>query len=194
MSGGVTRTLMAEFLPQDNDDGASFSRRERVLEIRVDSTRMGEGLLPDKLNTIIPLTRADAVVTRTFELEMEEGEEEGDGGVAMDEMFSINGQPMKMDVINERVKKGDVEIWRITGEDMDHPFHMHGTSFLILSQDGNPPEPADQGWKDVVVVGDGWTDVIMRFDYEATEAYPYMYHCHILEHEDHGMMGQFTVM
>ncbi|MEW8208090.1 MAG: multicopper oxidase domain-containing protein [Candidatus Thiodiazotropha taylori] len=33
----------------------------------------------------------------------------------------------------------------------------------------------------------------MRFDYPATDDYPYMYHCHILEHEDMGMMGQFTV-
>ncbi|MEM7134797.1 MAG: multicopper oxidase domain-containing protein [Chloroflexota bacterium] len=197
MSNGVTRSLLAQLLPTDDDYGASYGPRRRVLELRVDSTRTGEGQLPDKLNTINPLVRADAVVTRTFELQMGDGDEGegergmGDGG--MGEMFSINGQPMRMDVINERVKKGDVEIWRITGEDMLHPFHMHGTSFLILSQDGNAPVPADQGWKDVVVVGDGWTDVIMRFDYEATEEYPYMYHCHIFEHEDHGMMGQFTV-
>jgi len=180
MSNGVTQSLLAQLLPVDDDFGTFFGPRRRVLEIRADSTRVGEGQLPDMLNTINRLVRADAAVTRTFELQMDD--DDGGGGGNMDEMFAINGQSMKMGVINERVKKGDVEIWRIRGEDMEHPFHMHGTSFLILSQDGNAPAP------------NGRTDVIMRFDYEAPDTYPYMYHCHILEHEDHGMMGQFTVM
>ena len=55
--------------------------------------------------------------------------------------------------------------------------------------------PLDQqGWKDMVVVDDDdWATILVRFDHEATEDQPYMYHCHILEHEDLGMMGQFTV-
>ena len=40
---------------------------------------------------------------------------------------------------------------------------------------------------------DDRAEFIVRFDHEATAEYPYMYHCHILEHEDRGMMGQFTV-
>ncbi|MCB4379773.1 multicopper oxidase domain-containing protein [Synechococcus sp. MU1644] len=40
---------------------------------------------------------------------------------------------------------------------------------------------------------EAWSEVLIRFDYEATKDAPYMYHCHILEHEDCGMMGQFTV-
>ena len=39
----------------------------------------------------------------------------------------------------------------------------------------------------------GWTELLVRFDHEANDQFPYMYHCHILEHEDGGMMGQFTV-
>ena len=56
------------------------------------------------------------------------------------------------------------------------------------------PVPADQqGWKDTVAVDDDdWAEFVVRFDYPATERFPYMYHCHILEHEDRGMMGQFT--
>ena len=76
---------------------------------------------------------------------------------------------------------------------MDHPFHMHGTSFLIVSQNGKPPKPEDKGWKDVVIVNHRWTEIIVKFNFEATKKFPYMYHCHILEHEDLGMMGQFTV-
>ena len=45
----------------------------------------------------------------------------------------------------------------------------------------------------VVADDDDWSQILVRFDYPATEWFPYMYHCHILEHEDRGMMGQFTV-
>ena len=111
------------------------------------------------------------------------------GGGAM----AINGQPMKMDRIDEKVTKGSTELWRITVDDMTHPFHIHGGSFRILSQNGTEPPSYAQGWKDMVHVDEGWSEVVMRFDFEAPEGAPYMYHCHILEHEDCGMMGQFTV-
>jgi FtsP/CotA-like multicopper oxidase with cupredoxin domain len=50
----------------------------------------------------------------------------------------------------------------------------------------------NSGWKDTVLVA-GQTEIIVRFDHSAPPEFPYMYHCHILEHEDAGMMGQFTV-
>ena len=124
-----------------------------------------------------------------FELEMDGPEGEG---TSMD-MFAINGRSMNMSFINETIKLGEVEIWEITGEEMPHPFHMHGVSFQILTQNGEPVAEADRGWKDTVVVTDEVTEIILRFDYEATDAFPYMFHCHIFEHEDYGMMGQFTV-
>ena len=95
--------------------------------------------------------------------------------------------------IDERVRKGDLELWRVTRDEMDHPFHLHGASFQILSQRRRPPRPEDQGWKDTVEVGYGWTDLLVKFEHEANDQFPFMFHCHILEHEDGGMMGQFTV-
>lgn len=158
------------------------------------------GSLPKQLATLDMPKREDASVTRSFQLNMGEGEQlaalalawgnicgEGVGGMG------INGQPMKMDRIDEQVRKGDTEIWRIAVDDMLHPFHIHGCSFRILTQNGAPPPAYASGWKDMVHVEEGWSEVIMRFDHEAPETAPYMYHCHILEHEDCGMMGQFTV-
>jgi FtsP/CotA-like multicopper oxidase with cupredoxin domain len=75
---------------------------------------------------------------------------------------------------------------------MAHPFHMHGVSFRILSNNGRRPVPAQSGWKDVVLVEDR-AEILVRFDHPAPAKMPFMYHCHILEHEDHGMMGQFAV-
>ena len=116
----------------------------------------------------------------------------GDRRSSSDMEMGINGQAMDMQVINERVKLGQWERWVIRSEEGSHPFHVHGCSFLVLSQDGQNVTAENAGWKDTVRVDDR-TEFMVRFEHEATENYPYMYHCHILEHEDKGMMGQFTV-
>ena len=71
-----------------------------------------------------------------------------------------------------------------------HPFHVHGTQFQIISRNGRPPPPQEQGYKDTVFVNIG-EEVAIRVRF--THAGLFMYHCHILEHEDNGMMGQFRV-
>ncbi|MEM6498883.1 MAG: multicopper oxidase domain-containing protein, partial [Pseudomonadota bacterium] len=141
---------------------------------------------------------AEATVTRSFELQMDTGADLAALAEAWDNFcgggaMAINGLPMNMNRIDEDVTKGDTEIWRINVDDMLHPCHIHGCSFRILSQNGAPPPAYAAGWKDMVHVEEGWSEVLVRFDYAATAEAPYMYHCHILEHEDCGMMGQFTV-
>jgi blue copper oxidase len=77
---------------------------------------------------------------------------------------------------------------------MLHPVHIHGCQFRIVSQDGKPPPPERAGWKDVAPISKGGvSEILVRFPHEATSVDPYMAHCHILEHEDSGMMTQFTV-
>jgi blue copper oxidase len=166
-------------------------------------TRNGDqgftGSMPNALANLTPPVRSAATVTRSFALDMGEGGAQlaalaaAWGNFCGDGSMGINGQPMKMDHIDEEVRKGDTEIWRITVDDQLHPFHVHGCSFRILSQQGAPAPAYAQGWKDMVHVEDGWSEVLVKFDYPATKDTPYMYHCHILEHEDCGMMGQFTV-
>jgi FtsP/CotA-like multicopper oxidase with cupredoxin domain len=192
LSDGENATLIADLLPADPEEGGFWFRdtpQLSVVELRVNPTLQTSGTLPSTLNDIAYFDREDATQIRTISLDMEVrgGTEEN-----MD-MFGINGQPMEMSLINERITKGEVEIWRITGQRMPHPFHLHGASFQILTLNGESPTEADKGWKDTVVVWDEVTEIIVRFDYEATDDNPYMLHCHILEHEDYGMMGQFTV-
>jgi blue copper oxidase len=101
-----------------------------------------------------------------------------------------------MDYINERVTLGDTEIWEIHNDSpMSHPFHVHSGQFHILDRDGMPPPAHELGFKDTVLVGARErVRIIMRFaDFSDAER-PYMYHCHMLEHEDRGMMGQFLVV
>ena len=110
-------------------------------------------------------------------------------------MMGINGRSFAMDRIDVTAKLGTAEIWEIStgGMPMAHPFHVHGASFRILSKNGRNPAQHESGWKDVVLIEEH-AEVLVRFDNPAPPRMPFMYHCHILEHEDHGMMGQFAVV
>ncbi|WP_017800406.1 multicopper oxidase CueO [Winslowiella toletana] len=107
----------------------------------------------------------------------------------------INGLPYDMDKPMFAARLGDYEKWTISGEGdaMLHPFHIHGAQFRILSENGKAPEAHRSGWKDMVRV-EGWrSEVLVRFNYVADAQNAYMAHCHLLEHEDTGMMLGFTV-
>jgi blue copper oxidase len=97
--------------------------------------------------------------------------------------------------VDVTARLGSAEVWEISagGMPMAHPFHIHGASFRILSKGGRNPPAHEAGWKDVVLVEEH-AEVLVRFDNPAPPKMPFMYHCHILEHEDHGMMGQFAVV
>lgn len=107
----------------------------------------------------------------------------------------INGRAFSMEHIEFTVPKGEYEVWTISGEGdmMLHPFHIHGTQFRILSENGAIPPLYRQGWKDTVHVEGAESRVLVKFDYEAPSSHPFMAHCHLLEHEDTGMMMSFSV-
>jgi FtsP/CotA-like multicopper oxidase with cupredoxin domain len=102
----------------------------------------------------------------------------------------INGQMMDMHRVDVHAPLGATEIWQIENVvGMDHPFHLHGFQFQVIDRAG-VPEPFPS-WKDVVNVRKHEiVRLIVRYD-----DFPglWMYHCHILDHEDHGMMGILEV-
>jgi FtsP/CotA-like multicopper oxidase with cupredoxin domain len=130
--------------------------------------------LPETLRTIPRLDPADVTVTRPMVLTKNR----------------INGQMMDMGRIDEVAELGATEIWEVENlVGMDHSFHLHGVQFQVLDRDGQPE--AQPKWKDIVNVPKRSTlRFIVRFD-----NYPgkWMYHCHILDHEDAGMMGVLEV-
>ena len=103
----------------------------------------------------------------------------------------INGKSHDMTRIDVETELGTLELWEIISRGMAHPFHLHGASFRILSLSGAPPPAHLAGWKDVVLVEDD-AQLLVAFNRPATRDHPFMYHCHILEHEDAGMMGQYV--
>jgi FtsP/CotA-like multicopper oxidase with cupredoxin domain len=122
------------------------------------------------------------------------GGEMGDGGHGRHGgmTFGINGKPFEIHRIDAKASLGATEKWIVSGEMMGHPFHIHGVRFRVLAENGQAPRAGNSGWKDTVFI-EGETELLVRFDHPAGVTNPFMLHCHILEHEDLGMMGQFTV-
>lgn len=118
------------------------------------------------------------------------------GPGAINGPFTINDAHFDMDVINFKVPFNNIEIWELRNQTpIAHPFHIHNVSFYILDINGAAPPANMRGRKDVVLVpgGNGVVRFITKFEDFFNDTLPYMYHCHMLTHEDDGMMGQFVV-
>jgi FtsP/CotA-like multicopper oxidase with cupredoxin domain len=130
--------------------------------------------LPQTFRVVPPIDTTESTATRVMSLTQ----------------GFINRMPMDMDRIDVSSTLGATEIWEIENlVGMDHPFHLHGFQFQVFERNG-VPEPFRQ-WKDVVNVPKHESvRFIVRYD-----DYPgkWMFHCHILAHEDNGMMGVLEV-
>jgi FtsP/CotA-like multicopper oxidase with cupredoxin domain len=133
------------------------------------------------LTTIEHLSPSSAVTTRQFVLDSDN---------------AINKKSMDLNRIDFTVTRGTTEIWNIANQDgIPHSFHIHDVHYQILSIDDAPPPPELAGWKDTILLQPGQTNkVIMQFADYSDPAHPYMYHCHLMRHEDSGMMGQFIIV
>ena len=155
--------------------------------MRFDVSREEEdrSTVPAALRPLERLDEKSATVTRDFTLGMDMGGEQM--------RWVINDQVFDHHRVDFAARLGETEIWRFTNKSGPHahPMHIHLDMFQILDRNGAAPLPGEAGWKDTVAVGSNETiRVIVRFtDYPGRV----MFHCHNLEHEDHGMMGQFDL-
>lgn len=139
-------------------------------------------------NTIWPIASATDFKTLTFSpINM--------GPTAIQGPFLINNTSFDMDVINYNIPFNNIEIWTLTNQSpIAHPFHIHDIQFYITEINGVAPPANMAGRKDVVLVPAGQTvKFITKFETFCDSMGMYMYHCHMLPHEDGGMMGQFVV-
>jgi FtsP/CotA-like multicopper oxidase with cupredoxin domain len=131
----------------------------------------------------IPLLKADK--SRTIKI-VGAGMMAMGGGSGDHEMsYSFDGVPFDPSVVNQQVKLGAVEDWIIKNTTtMHHPFHIHAWDFQVIDRgDGR----SESGWKDTINVP-AHASVRIRIDF-ADFGGTTVYHCHILDHEDAGMMG-----
>lgn len=187
-----------------NDNNRDYDHTNKVMAFDIMDDTFGEGAVDKSDPTwnriptevapshVMGLTAAAAVNTRHLRMERSGGE------------WTINGSTWH-DVISSSYQNvlanpglGDVEVWTIENSSGGwfHPTHIHLVDFRILSRNGQPPLPYEEGPKDVVYVGENETvQVVAQFgdpDRPQTRG-RYMVHCHNLVHEDHDMMNQFAV-
>ncbi len=117
------------------------------------------------------------------------------GPTAIQGPFQINNQSFDMGIINYSTPLDNIEIWTLLNlTPIAHPFHIHDVQFYLLDINGIAPPLNMQGRKDVVLVPPQQSvTFITKFETFCDSMMPYMYHCHMLPHEDDGMMGQFVV-
>jgi blue copper oxidase len=151
-----------------------------LLQVRAAHTLAPSPSVPRQLARHDPLRAEAAVRTRRFEL----------SGT------SINGKEMDLDRIDAVVETGTTEIWEVSNASgTPHNFHPHDVRFRVLDYAGMPTPAHLRGLKDTVSVPPGESvRLLISFGEYANPDLPYMFHCHVLQHEDRGMMGQFVVV
>ena len=159
---------------------ASSKGEETIATVQTDGATTPKPL-PQQLLPVQPLN--NPVRTRRFV--MNHGMAPGMGMV-----FLINGQAYDHQRIDTRVRLGEIEDWELVNTGvMDHPFHVHVNPMQVISRNGQPePFPA---WRDVVLVRAGET-VRVRTQFRDFPGRS-VYHCHILDHEELGMMGNLVI-
>jgi blue copper oxidase len=147
--------------------------------------------IPKIFRKIDKIPESKSIKTRRFEMRTMSGM-----GM-MGKRLTINGKQMDINRIDEKIKVNSIEIWEIVNSSgmmmsMPHSMHLHDVQFQILSRNGKTPPLHEKGRKDTVLILPGESvKIIIHFkDYKGI----YMYHCHLLEHEDDGMMGQFEII
>jgi FtsP/CotA-like multicopper oxidase with cupredoxin domain len=153
-----------------------------LLELRVTRRVQETVRIPSQLSTPRGPQPADSVRERSFRF------------TSMMMNHEINGRTFQMDRVDERVPFGDTEIWSFNNDSgLPHAVHLHATQFSVLSRTGGRGgvQPWEQGLKDTVLMYPQETvRVAVRF---TSQRGLFLLHCHLLEHEDMGMMFNVLV-
>lgn len=182
MTSGATSTLRS--VPVDlgldpwNTRLVGAHDTHDVLQLRAAGALQPSQSPPDRLVDPITVPTDETTPLRRFELVGNQ----------------INGRTMDHRRIDEVVGAGSTEVWELTnGDGSPHNFHVHDVQFTVL--DPAVDQPTHTGWKDTVYVPPGGTlHLAIRFGENIDPAVPYMFHCHLLHHENTGMMGQFVIV
>ena len=160
-------------------NGAGGNDQLDLLQLRAENA-LAEGVrVPDRLETATAVGLDHVAVRRSFQLDGRE----------------INGQQMEMSRIDTVVGAVTTELWTVRNtHNQPHNFHVHRVAFQIVPPGATGADPR-LGWKDTVLLATGDTvQLMITFPPYQDPLTPYMYHCHLMWHEDVGMMGQFTVV
>lgn len=157
------------------------SKRLQYATVHVMEKKPSNAYIPQKLSKIVPLTDRNAVVNRTVKMSVGPSLKRG-----ID--FLVNGE---MHGSDKPVTVGDLQVWEVANTSlMDHPFHLHGFFFQVLEENG--VAPAYRAWKDTYNLKPKSKIKIAWMPDDRPGRW--MFHCHILEHHEAGMMSNFSVV
>ncbi len=157
------------------------TKRQRFAAVHVDEPKPSRAYIPERMRNIKPLATKDAPVTRKIKFSVGASLKRG-----MD--FLVNDALHHHD---KPVFVGELQVWEISNTSlMDHPFHLHGFFFQVLEMNGVAPE--ESAWKDTINLPPRSKVKIAWIP--DNRPGKWMYHCHILEHHDAGMMAHFEVI
>jgi FtsP/CotA-like multicopper oxidase with cupredoxin domain len=183
LSGAPGDVIPLETIYYFRAHGLPYADPETVFTIRIGDEATTPAPLPTSWAAFTDVPISDATPVRSFLLEEREPASD-----AEEPRFLINGASFP-DVPTITAATAAIEIWDFQNDaEMDHPMHLHGMSFQVLEMEGAPP--LGRGWKDTVnVKSHARVRVAVRFGGPGR----WMYHCHILEHIERGMMGELTL-
>lgn len=195
---GESFELVSEAYDRGKMMGALVTPRTVLANVHVGSGVTQAYAMPAQLRPIERL--GEEVHTRRIELQEVMDMQRmhasvGSSGKPQGMDFMMNGLLFDPERVDEQMNRGEVEVWEFyNNTDMDHPMHIHGTQFQVLdrqmSGEGRIEEPF-VAWKDTVNVR---PQEVVRLKMVQETAGDWMYHCHILEHEDLGMMATLRVV
>lgn len=208
LAPGERADVLVDFSGGAGEEMVLLNDTVRILQFRVE--RAGESknqsihTIPQKIRPVPRIPESAAIRTRVLTLE------ELDDVLDEPDVHLLNGARWH-DPVTEKPLLDSTEIWSLVNlTDDTHPIHLHLVRFQILDRrpfdvprylerkeihytgDTFPPEPGEMGWKDTVrATPAAVTRIIARF-----EGYTgrYVWHCHLLEHEDNEMMRPFEVL
>jgi FtsP/CotA-like multicopper oxidase with cupredoxin domain len=166
--------------------------------------RMPERSAPPKKQRFEDIMDAEVTAHRTlYFLEVPGHATKRPAGEPVNFFIVVDGQPARLFDPNEPpaivTTKGAVEDWTIQNRTFEvHEFHIHQIHFKLLEVNGKPVPKEQQQWYDTHQVGfwDGthaWPSIKVRMDFRGAVVGDFLYHCHILDHEDGGMMAIIRV-
>lgn len=191
LARAMSTSLVAR--PYSRGKMAADAEDMRVTLARVKLAAGTFATLPAVLRKVPALGMAERVRTLVLSEDMGQGAGHDSDRSSAPMRFMIDGKTFDMARVDIDTTVGLVEHWDIRNDaDMDHPFHLHGVQFQVISrrQDGVTEHAPYVAWKDTVNVEPTET---VRIRVAQQYVGLRMYHCHILEHEEAGMMGQLRV-
>ena len=184
-SGATGQRPVLESVPATVGTPGDDARQAAVMQFRVGAAARDASRLPTRLPSPELVSPVPARVSKTWTFSLS-GDDHGS-------FWYINGRAFDPARVDHRARLGTVERWRFRNtSDVTHYVHVHAEQWRTLRRDGHAPPAWERGLEDTWRLGPGEeVEVAARF---TDHTGPFMIHCHMLDHEDHGMMARFDVV